>query len=54
MGYLNGLWSKLSNDEIDEDWGLEDPVGMPLEVFEKTADEIGKDSNYCSKLDSTF
>ena len=26
--------------EIDEDWGLEDPVGMPLEVFEKTADEI--------------
>ena len=26
--------------EIDQDWGLEDPVGQHLSVFENTADEI--------------
>lgn len=26
--------------KIDQDWGLEDPVGQHLAVFEKTADEI--------------
>tara|TARA_B100001093_G_scaffold349099_1_gene333628 strand:- start:8525 stop:8842 length:318 start_codon:yes stop_codon:yes gene_type:complete len=25
---------------IDQDWGLEDPVGHPLSVYESTADEI--------------
>ena len=25
---------------IDEDWGLEDPVGMPYEAYEQTAAEI--------------
>ena len=25
---------------IDEDWGLEDPVGQHLRVYEATADEI--------------
>lgn len=25
---------------IDDDWGLEDPVGQPLEVFRLTAQEI--------------
>ena len=25
---------------IDEDWGLDDPVGQSLEVFEATANEI--------------
>ena len=26
--------------KIDEDWGLEDPVGKPYEAYEKTAEEI--------------
>ena len=26
--------------KIDEDWGLEDPVGQSYEVYEATADEI--------------
>ena len=26
--------------KIDQDWGLEDPVGQHLSVFENTADEI--------------
>ena len=26
--------------EIDEDWGLEDPVGQSIDVFEKTAEII--------------
>ena len=26
--------------KIDQDWGLEDPVGQELSVFENTADEI--------------
>jgi len=26
--------------KIDEDWGLEDPVGRPYEVYEATAAEI--------------
>lgn len=25
---------------IDQDWGLEDPVGGPLSLYESTADEI--------------
>ena len=25
---------------IDQDWGLDDPVGQPLSVFEQTAQEI--------------
>ena len=25
---------------IDQDWGLDDPVGQPLSVFEATAEEI--------------
>ena len=26
--------------KIDQDWGLEDPVGKPYEAYEKTAEEI--------------
>jgi arsenate reductase len=30
---------------IDEDWGLDDPVGHPYEMFERTADEIERRLN---------
>jgi arsenate reductase len=26
--------------KIDQDWGLEDPVGGPLSLYQSTADEI--------------
>ncbi len=30
---------------IDQDWGLEDPVGGPLSLYEATADEIQRRLN---------
>jgi arsenate reductase len=30
---------------IDEDWGLDDPVGQPYEVYESTAEEIERRLN---------
>ncbi len=31
--------------KIDQDWGLEDPVGGPLSLYESTADEIQRRLN---------
>ena len=35
-----GCGVSCPNIPIDEDWGLEDPVGQNLEVFRSTRDEI--------------